>query len=68
MVQRRRKPPRAGYSARAVGALMRRLDVQTAVSDENRARNRVLRHTPAQIQSQLGNWPSAISPACSIPI
>jgi hypothetical protein len=45
----------AGYSAKATGALMRRLDVQTAIRDENRARNRVLRHTPAQIEAQLGN-------------
>lgn len=29
--------------------------MQTAIADENRARNRVLRHTPAQIEAQLGS-------------
>ena len=55
---------RVGYRAKATGALMRRLDVQTAVvADENRARNRVLRHTAAQIKAQLGNLASATSPS-----
>ncbi len=45
----------ASYSPASARGLLRREDVKAAVSAERRARQRALRHTPAQIEARLGD-------------
>lgn len=45
----------AGYAPQAIGRLLRRRDVQDAIRNENRARDRVVAHTPAKVEAQIGN-------------